>query len=55
MFDADNKQMVGVRGNDIVILRPYPVMTKSEALVHAAWLVTLADEFQKVLRAVHNG
>ena len=42
----------------IQIMCPSPVMTKTEALVHAAWIVALADqsenfeEFRRVLKAV---
>lgn len=56
-MDVSNVQMVSVKFNGIVILNPYSAMTKQEALVFAAWIVTLADdndEFEKILTAVHN-
>ena len=39
----------------IVIAKPKQVMTKQEALVHAAWIVALADdkdEFERILEDV---
>lgn len=53
----ENKFLVGVAGDAIVVLRPSSQMTKAEALLHAAWLVALADdnnEFSKILEAVQN-
>jgi hypothetical protein len=38
-----NKQLVSVAGNDIVVMAPLRRMTAEEALIHAAWLVTLAE------------
>ena len=38
-----------------MILKPKQVMTKQEALVHAAWIVALADdkdEFERILEDV---
>lgn len=58
-MDTFNKHFVGVRGDDIVIINP-PAgpISKADALVFAAWIVTLADDdetgFQKALEAVHN-
>jgi tellurite resistance protein len=55
-----NVQLVGVRASGIVIMLPKRQMTKAEALLHAAWLVALADEsedhveFKRVLDAVTN-
>jgi hypothetical protein len=43
-IDTFNKHMVGVQGGNIVVLMPpHGPMTKQEAMVFAAWLVTLAD------------
>ncbi len=56
-LNTDNNQSVGVRGDEVVILLPQQVMSKSEALRHAAWLVALADdddEFPAVLTAVRS-
>lgn len=52
-----NKYMVGVQGENIVVLNPPDKMTKEEALTFAAWIVTLADDnedFGDILTAVHN-
>ena len=54
-----NRYLVGVRGDHIVILRPLPrEMLKSEALMFAAWIVTMAtndeDEFAEYLKAVQS-
>lgn len=53
-----NRQLVGVHGEQIVIMNPRLRMTKAEALVHAAFLVALAGDeygsFQKILEQVQN-
>ena len=53
-----NDQLVGVRGEHIVVQAPRHEMSREEALLHAAWLVTLAEEkdgeFDRILTAVHN-
>jgi len=60
MADVANLQIVSVRENEILVLAPRQRMTKQEALVHAAWLVALADssvefvEFRSILREVLN-
>ena len=42
--DLSNAQFVGANGlGQVTILMPKAVMTRDEALVHAAWLVILAD------------
>lgn len=59
-FDGDvtNHQSVTLKGEEIVLLSPSTVMTREQALVHAAWLVALADEsanyaeFRAALKAV---
>lgn len=43
-LDITNIRMVSVSNKGIAILNPHQSMTKEEALVHAAWLVVLADE-----------
>jgi len=57
-FNFFNLQAVGVQGEDIVILAPKQKMTKQEALIHAAFLVSLADvevgKWDKVLEKVQN-
>ena len=58
-IDTGNYQMVGVSAGNILVMSPKRQMTKAEALVHAAWLVALADEseenadFKKVLDAIY--
>lgn len=55
--DVTNHQLVGVLGDDIIVMLPWKRMTKHEALLHAAWLVTLADdadEFDDILDAVNR-
>lgn len=60
-FEGDifNSQMVGMQNDQIVrVQSPLAVMTKEQALVHAAWLVAIVDrsenfeEFRAVLKAV---
>jgi hypothetical protein len=56
-IDTVNHQLVGVLGDEIVVMLPWKRMTKPEALAHAAWLVALADdadEFDDILAAVQN-
>ena len=56
-IDTGNYQLVGCGGEDILVMMPKKKMTKKEALLHAAWLVALADdndEFGKILDAVRN-
>ena len=50
-----NYQLVVANKGNIVISWPKQVMTKQEALVHAAWIVALADdkdEFEQILEDV---
>jgi hypothetical protein len=52
-----NVQMVGVRGESIVLLAPRPIMTREEAINLAAWLVALLDgedDFNETLAAVEG-
>lgn len=56
-IDTGNYQMVGLRGDNIIVMFPKSTMTKQEALVHAAWLVAMADDdnkFDEVLTAVQH-
>lgn len=56
--DITNQQLVGAHGDNTVVTMPKREMTKQEALVHAAWIVALADrsqnfeEFRGILKAV---
>jgi len=62
MIDIANRQMVGVRGHqEIVVLAPFRRLTPDEARAHAAWLVVLAESldpdgppFAEVLEAVRG-
>jgi hypothetical protein len=55
---VENEQMVDVQGDKIQVISPSSVMTREEALIHAAWIVALADqsedytEFRSVLKTV---
>jgi hypothetical protein len=56
--DVMNSQVVARKENEILVMSPLAVMTKEQALVHAAWIVALADqtenytEFRAALKAV---
>ena len=47
MTDITNKQLVAVQGENIIIMNPIRKMSKEEALVHAAWLVVLAEGWDR--------
>ena len=60
-----NVQLVGGGDNSVVVIMPRQRMTRREALVHAAWLVAVAEgldgqledtstEFASILAAVRN-
>jgi hypothetical protein len=52
-----NEFMVGVRGDEIHIMRSPSMISKEQALVLAAWLVALADdndEFEEIRLQVNN-
>lgn len=58
-MDTFNKHMVGVQGDTIIIINPPRApMSKADALVFAAWIVTLADDdetkFKEALTAVQT-
>jgi len=56
--DVTNWQMVGTDSRTVTVTLPATSMSKDAALVHAAWLVTLADplheRFPQIERMVHN-
>jgi hypothetical protein len=57
--DAPNAQFVGGNGyGQVIVTMPRPVMTREEALAHAAWLAAIADpggeEFPRYLAAVRS-
>lgn len=41
-MDTTNDQLVGVRGDKIVVTFPKREMTKEEAVRHACWILVLA-------------
>ena len=58
-MDVMNKYGVATNGERVaVLLPPRGDMTNEEAIIFAAWLVTLADpageKFAEILAAVHN-
>lgn len=57
-IDPANAQFVGRNGaGQVSVMMPRTVMTRQEALVHAAWLVSVADdddEFGAYLAAVRS-
>lgn len=57
MDEYANRHMVGVQGDKIVIMLPPHALSKREALVFAAWLVTLAQDggnFLDICEKVQN-
>lgn len=53
-IDTSNHQLIGVHGDDVVVMKPKTRMTKAEALVHAAYLVSIVgddEEWQKTPRS----
>lgn len=56
-LDYGNYQGVAGHGNRIAVLLPLQDMTVGEALVHAAWIVALADhegQFDEILSRVRG-
>lgn len=60
-IDTFNKFMVGVQRDNVVFIRPVPpVLSRSDALLLAAYLVSMAEilpgegTFQDYLKAVEN-
>jgi len=63
--EIENGQLVGNHGGDVVVVLPRVRMSRREALVHAAWLVAVAEscddtdedagaEFLAILDRVRN-
>jgi hypothetical protein len=57
--DITNTQLVGLaQDGDVVVMAPSSSMTRTEALIKAAWIVALVDksdnfeDFRRVLKAV---
>ena len=42
-LDVDNRHAVGVCGDRVTVMLPSRSMTREQAVVHAAWLVAMAD------------
>ncbi len=40
--DFSNAQFVGAQGDNITVMMPKLIMSANEAMVHAAWLVTIS-------------
>jgi len=58
-IDTANYQAVGSQGDKVTVLMPKRSMTADEAMVHAAWLVTIAQinstiTFNEALDAVQR-
>jgi hypothetical protein len=56
-IEIGNMQCVSVGGEQILVMAPRSRMSRQEALVHAAWLVALADhdhQFPEILKRVRN-
>jgi hypothetical protein len=61
-IDVTNWQMVSLKGDEIIVMRPKVQMSPEQALVQAAWLVSMAEitdtrlegKFQQYLDAVNN-
>jgi hypothetical protein len=56
--DVENHQMVAMQGDKVRVQSPLAMMTKEQALIHAAWIVAIADrsedytEFREILKRV---
>ena len=63
-IDTTNIQIVGSQGGDVVVMMPRRRMSPTEAMVHAAWLVAIAEtqalmtgdepDFDELLNRVRN-
>jgi len=56
-IDTANDSIVGVQGENIIVMNLKNPMTKEKALRLAAWLIVLADDedkFEELLEAVRN-
>jgi hypothetical protein len=58
--EPDNAQLVGgTGGGEITVMMPRAVMTREEALLHAAWIVEIAErhdgEFEGYRASVRLG
>ena len=56
-IDITNKWLIGSGGGDIVVMLPTRKLSKQDALVFAAYLVSMVgddDEWQRTLAAVQS-
>lgn len=57
-IDTTNSQFVGIAGNSIVIGAPKQIMTREQALIHAAWIVTIVhpslERWNEILDTIQN-
>jgi hypothetical protein len=56
-INTANDQFVGLQHDRITVLAPKRLMTREEALRHAAWLVTVSgddERFKEILQAIRN-
>lgn len=57
-IDTTNKFMVGLQGDQLVVMRPIQRLSTDDALNLAAYLVAMAEEkdgdFARVLEAIQN-
>ena len=60
-MNTNNNHFIGVRGNQVFVLKPISAeMSPEEAMIAAAWLVTMAQcagctvDFNEVLKEVQS-
>lgn len=49
-----NFQMVGMRGDTVTVSNPTNMMTPDQAMMHAAWVVTIAEVCDPELEGKFN-
>ena len=56
-MDPLNAQMVTRKGENILVMRPQCEMTEEQALIHAAWIVSMVaddERWEEALLAVRS-
>lgn len=56
-MDPANDQLVSRRGDTIVVMHPRNQMTEEQALIHAAWIVSIVaddERWEQALLAVRS-
>lgn len=57
-IDIANAQLVALQGDNLVVMNPRTVMRRQQALIHAAWIVAIAEvdagEFARILDVVRS-